>query len=215
MDFLVYVIFLILEKTLVKFERSAVISEKLKEGKGLVIISAHFGNWELLAYGGSRIAEVPFNVIVKEQTNKFIDKEINCIRKSAGNKMVDMNMGIRDILWLLRNNRVVALLSDQSAPKESTVRTNFFIKDVPAFEGAARFALKTGAEVLFGASVRNRDGSYNVAVREIDMSKYKDYSEENIRKLTQEHVNILVEFINLYPDHWLWFHKKFKHSVDY
>ncbi len=128
------------------------IAEKLDEGKGLVIISAHFGNWELLAYGGARLAGEPFNVIVKEQSNKRVDKKINGVRESAGNKMIEMNNAAREVLYLLRHNKIVALLGDQTAPKENSVRIKFFADDVPAFEGAARFAIKTRAPVLFGAS---------------------------------------------------------------
>ena len=191
------------------------INEKLKQGKGLVIISAHFGNWELLAYGGARIAGVPFNVIVKGQTNKILDKRINRVRQSAGNKMIEMNNAVREVLYLLRRNGIIAMLGDQTAPKENSVKVKFFADDVPTFEGAARFAIKTGAAVIFGASARKKDGTYDVIAREIDMSKYLEYNEENIKKFTQEHVNILADLIKTYPDHWLWFHKRFKHVTEY
>lgn len=191
------------------------IAEKLDEGKGLVIISAHFGNWELLAYGGARLAGEPFNVIVKEQSNKRVDKKINGVRESAGNKMIEMNNAAREVLYLLRHNKIVALLGDQTAPKENSVRIKFFADDVPAFEGAARFAIKTRAPVLFGASVRKKDGTYDIIIREVDINKYQVYNEENFKKFTQEHVDILAELIKAYPSHWLWFHKRFKHVMEY
>jgi Kdo2-lipid IVA lauroyltransferase/acyltransferase len=191
------------------------IKDKLKKGKGLVIISAHFGNWELTAYGGARIAGVPFNVIVKEQTNSLVDKRINKIRSSAGNKMIDMDNAAREVLAALRRNEPAALLGDQTAPKENSVKVKFFADDVPAFEGAARFAIKTGSPVIFGISARRSDGTYDIIIRDIDISKYKDYTEENIKKFTQEHADILTDFIKTYPDHWLWFHKRFKHVMEY
>lgn len=191
------------------------IPEKLKEKKGLIIISAHFGNWELTAYGCARIARVPFNVIIKEQSNKLVDKGINRVRESAGNKMIDMNQAAREVLYLLRNNKAVALLGDQTAPKENSVKIKFFIDNVPAFEGAARFAIKTRSPVIFGASVRKKDGTYDIIIREIDIDKYREYNEENFRKFTQEHADILIELIKAHPDHWLWFHKRFKHVIEY
>jgi KDO2-lipid IV(A) lauroyltransferase len=191
------------------------ITDKLKEGKGLVIVSAHFGNWELTAYGCAVLVGEPFNVIVKEQTNRLVDKRINRIRTLRGNRMLDMNLSVRDVLYLLRHNKIIAMLGDQSAPKESSVKVKFFIDDVPAFEGAARFAIKTGAQVMFGVSVRRKDGSYKTITRGIDVTKYGEYNEENVKKLTQEHVDILAELIEQYPDHWLWFHKKFKHVIEY
>jgi KDO2-lipid IV(A) lauroyltransferase len=202
-------------KEIVRIENPGFVKELLSTGNGLIIISAHFANWELMAWGASRVFGEPFNVIVKEQANKLIDRRINRIRESKGNRMIDMNMGIRDTLWLLRNNKVIAMLTDQSAPENRSVKIDFFIKDVPVFEGAARFALKTGARVMFGIPVRNKDYSYTVNVKEIDTSRYSEYNEDNVRKLTQEHVNMLVEYITNYPDHWLWFHRRFKHVIKY
>jgi KDO2-lipid IV(A) lauroyltransferase len=191
------------------------INEKLKSGKGLVIVSAHFGNWELTAYGAALLTGNPFNVIVKEQSNTLVDRRINRIRELRGNKMIEMSSSAREVLTLLKNNKVIAMLSDQSAPKENSVKVKFFIDNVPAFEGAARFALKTGAPMIFGASVRKPDGSYKIILKDIDTKGLNEYNEDNFRKLTQAHADILVNFIRENPDHWLWFHKRFKHIINY
>lgn len=184
--------------------------DKINEGKGVIVISGHFGNWELTAYGSNKLTGVKINVVVKEQTNKKVDEGINRIRTAAGNKMIDMRNSLRQILTALKSGEVVAMLGDQSAPKEN-VKVDFFLKNVPTFEGTARIALKTRANVLFAVSVRSSDGTYRLKFHEIDISKYNEASEENVKALTQEHVNLLVEYIKANPDHWLWFHKRFKH----
>lgn len=192
-----------------KVKNINIFNEKLKQGKGIILISAHYGNWELTAFGVSKLINVPFNVIVKEQTNKRVNEGINKIRTYSGNKMLDMRNSLRGILTVLKNNGIAAMLGDQSAPKEN-VKVDFFIKGVPTYEGTARIAIKTGAVVLFGVSTRDHDGTYSLEMHEIDTSKYKEPSEENIKALTQDHVNLLVEYIKLRPDHWLWFHRRFK-----
>lgn len=197
-------------KELVHVTNPELINNKLKLGKGLILISAHYGNWELIAFAVSRICGEPFNIIVKEQSNKKLDKKINRIRECGGNKMIYMESSLRSTLALLASNKIVAMLGDQSAPKESPVKTDFFMKNVPTFEGAARFAIKTGAPVIFGVPVRNSDHTYTITLIEIDTSKYKEYNDENIAKLTQEHVDLLKEHIIAHPDHWLWFHRRFK-----
>ncbi len=196
-------------RELMKVTNIELITDKLKQGKGLIMISAHFGNWELTAYGVSRMCGIPFNVVVKEQTNKKVDIGINRIRTSKGNVMIEMKNSLRDILSVLKSNGIIAMLGDQSAPKENT-KVNFFLKDVPAFEGTAKIAIKTGAALLFGVSTRNKDGTYSLTLHEINTSKYKDTSDDNIKALTQEHVNMLTEHIRQRPDHWLWFHRRFK-----
>lgn len=185
------------------------IDEKLKKGKGLIFISGHFGNWELTAYAVPKLLGRSLNVVVKEQTNMKVNEGIDRIRKSGGNRMIDMRNSLKEILTILKTGEMVAMLGDQSAPKEN-VKVDFFVKDVPTFEGTAKIAIKTGAAVIFGASTRNDDGTYSLKFHEIDTSKYSDITEENVKALTQEHVNLLVEYIKLRPDHWLWFHRRFK-----
>jgi len=197
-------------KGLVHVTNPELISNKLKLGKGLVLISAHFGNWELIAYSVGQICGEPFNIIVKEQSNKALDRKINRIRKSGGNKMIYMETSLKNILKLLASNKIVAMLGDQSAPQESPVKSDFFMKNVPTFEGAARFAIRTGAPVIFGVPVRDKAGTYSITLIELDTSKYKEYNEPNIAKLTQDHVDLLKEHIIAHPDHWLWFHRRFK-----
>lgn len=193
----------------IKISNLSLINEKLKQVKGLILISAHYGNWELTAYGVSQLCGKQFNVIVKEQSNKRVNECINKIRTAKGNNMIDMRNALREVLSSLKENKIVAMLGDQAAPKEN-VKVNFFVKDVPAFEGTAKFAIKTGSPVLFGVSTRNDDGTYSLTLHEIDTSKYKDSTEENIKELTQQHVNLLVDYIKRRPDHWLWFHRRFK-----
>ena len=196
-------------RNFINIDNPELIIEKLGQGNGLIMISGHFGNWELTAYGVSKLLGIQFNVIVKEQTNKKVNDGIDRIRTSGGNRMIDMRNSLRDILSVIKAGGIIAMLGDQAAPKEN-VRVDFFIKDVPTFEGTARIAIKTGAAVLFGVSTRNIDGTYRLRLHEIDTSKYKDPNDENIKALTQDHVNLLVEYIKQRPDHWLWFHRRFK-----
>ena len=196
-------------RELMKITNIDLLKDKLNQGRGLILISAHFGNWELTAFGVSQMLGVPFNVVVKEQSNRKIDKAINKLRTEKGNRMIDMRNPLREILSVLKGNGIVAMLGDQAAPKEN-IKVDFFIKDVPAFEGTARIAIKTGAAVSFGVSTRNDDGTYSLTLHDVDTSKYKESTDENVRALTQDHVNLLVEYIRQRPDHWLWFHKRFK-----
>ncbi|HJY63395.1 MAG TPA: lysophospholipid acyltransferase family protein [Ignavibacteria bacterium] len=188
--------------------------EKLKNGKGVIFVSAHFGNWELIAYSGALAFCKPVCVIVKEQSNKQLDKRINNIREYNGNRMIEMKKAAREVLKALKGNDIVAILGDQSAPAES-VKVNFLGKEITAFEGPAVFALKTGAPVFWGVPVRDENYNYSLEVIEIDTSMYKEYNAESIKDLTQRTMTLLEESIKKHPDHWLWFHKRFKSVISY
>jgi len=194
-------------KKIMEITNVEIIREKLNEGKGLMVISAHFGNWELAAFGVSRLCGEPLHVIVKEQTNRLINERINKIRGLKDNKMIDMEKGLKYVLMLLRENKIIAMLSDQHAPGQDTVRVKFFAEDVPAYEGAARIALHTGAAVSFGLLIRQNNGNYKITFEEIDTGKY---TQENVKELTQQHTDLLAEYIKKFPEQWLWFHRRFK-----
>jgi KDO2-lipid IV(A) lauroyltransferase len=200
-------------RKMVRLENAESIDKALSKGKGVVMLSGHFGNWELMVYGCSRLTGHIFNIIVKEQTNTKLDTRLNMIRESCGNKTIEMQTALRPTLKTLSENGIIAMLGDQSAPKEGSVKVDFFVKDVPTFEGAARFSIKTGAPLIFGYILREKDNTYTLNLKEVDMSRYREYTEENVKALTQEHAKMLETVIREHPEHWLWFHKRFKHVL--
>jgi KDO2-lipid IV(A) lauroyltransferase len=193
---------------------SEVMGSSFAAGKGIIFVSGHFGNWEIMAYGGAQIFSRPLCVIVKEQSNKKLDRRINKIREFRGNSMFEMRTAAREVMRALAQNKLVAFLGDQSAPAES-VKVNFFGKEITAFEGPAVFALKTGAPVYFGVPVRDKNYNYSLEAIEIDYSDNKEYNDENIKMVTQKTMSLLEEKIRAHPEQWLWFHKRFKSAITY
>ena len=199
-------------KNIVEFpdESQRLIESALKRGRGLILISGHFSNWELVALAIGAFSSKQFAIIVHPFHNKAADKLANKYRALLGNSTVPMANSIRASLSSLRANGIIALLADQSAAKESA-QAKFFGIDVPTFQGPSSFALRTRAAVQVGFAIRKQDGTYRLELHEIDYTDLKDDSEKNIMELTQRHVTALEEYIRKYPDKWLWFHKRFKH----
>ncbi|RCK76587.1 MAG: Lipid A biosynthesis lauroyl acyltransferase [Ignavibacteriae bacterium] len=194
---------------LVKYRNLDLMFEKCKLGKGLIMLSGHFGNWELNAFSTGYISGYPLTIIVKTQSNKLVDKLINKHRTLLGNKVVPMQNSVREILNVLNTGGVVAMLADQSAPKES-VFINFFNREVATFQGPAVFALKTKAPLLMGFIIRNEDFTYEVILEEIQTNDLDDYNEQNVKILTQRHTALLEEYIRKYPHLWMWTHRRWK-----
>jgi KDO2-lipid IV(A) lauroyltransferase len=63
--------------------------------------------------------------------------------------------------------------------------------------------------------VRQADGVYDTTFEEIDQSDLTGYTDENVLELTRRHAAILEKYIRLYPDQWLWMHKRWKHTEQY
>jgi KDO2-lipid IV(A) lauroyltransferase len=195
-------------------EARRLIESALERGRGLILISGHFSNWELVALAVGAFSPKRFLIIVHPFHNRSVDRLANKYRGLLGNTTVPMANSVRASLSTLSKNGIVALLADQSAAKESPP-ARFFEMEVPTFQGPSSFAFRTGAAVQVGFLIRKSDGTYRLDLREVDYSDLKDGSEKDVMELTQRHVNILEEYIQRFPECWLWFHKRFKHIPAY
>ena len=193
----------------VQLENVPALQKIISENNGAVFVSGHFGNWELMALAIGIFIDKQLSIVVKKQRNEFVDKKISLQRSMFGNKLIPMENAIKESLTELNKGNIVALLSDQSAPKES-VYVNFFGKNVATFQGPAAFALKTKKPLILFYCIRTCEGNYDLRWEPIDKSDLQNYNEENIYELTQRHTKKLEEMIRKYPEQWLWTHRRWK-----
>ncbi|HTY11079.1 MAG TPA: lysophospholipid acyltransferase family protein [Bacteroidota bacterium] len=198
-------------REVVRMPETSVMDARLQEGKGLIMLGGHFGNWELIAIAVGLLSKHPLTIIVQRQRNKFVDAFMNKNRTLFGNKVVEMEKAPREIISTLRNNGVVAILADQSGPREGLF-VNFFGRPASTHRGPALFSVRTGAPIIMAFIIRQPDGLYNVEFEEVETKDVGGTDEEKIEQITARHVAILEEYATRYPDHWLWMHKRWKHT---
>ena len=179
-----------------------------RTGKGTMLMSGHFGNWEILACAVVA-AGFPLVVIARQQRNILVDDMINSFRRAGGIETVPLGMGVRAFLRALRQNKLVAMLADQDAHTEG-VFVDFFNIPSATAAGPAVLALKTGATIIFSTCIQRRDGTYDTFFEKIPTQDVSGVTDENIRLLTQRHVAKLEEKIRQWPDHWFWMHRRWK-----
>jgi len=197
-------------RSLVRYEQPDLLKERYAEGKGLLLLTAHFGNWELLAQSIIAHFGFPVHIIVKTQANPLVDRKINQRRTRFGNLVIPMETSLREVLKALREGGAVGIVADQAAPREN-VAIEFFGRDVPTHQGPAVLSIKVGSPLLAIFAVRQADGTYQAYVREVPTRDLGRYTEENVIELTRRHTKLTEEFIRRYPDHWMWMHKRWKH----
>jgi KDO2-lipid IV(A) lauroyltransferase len=183
-------------------------------GKGAVLLSAHFGSWELIPHSVRLFLEHPLVMIVQRQRNGRIDAVVDSIRKQHGNSTVPMGPSSRGLLTALREKKIVLILGDQSGPKESPF-INFFERPAATHRGAAALCLKTDAPLIFLILIRVENGTFDLHYEEVDRSGLERYTEENVTELTRRHTALLEEQIRRHPEQWLWMHKRWKHTEYY
>jgi Kdo2-lipid IVA lauroyltransferase/acyltransferase len=186
----------------------------LARGKGLILLSGHFGAWEFIVTSMSLRLGHPVVAIAQPQRNRWIDAVITANRNRFGSGTVTMHRSVREVMNLLRAGKIVGMLGDQSGPKESLF-IEFFGRPAATHRGAAAFSLKYDAPLVMFFFIRQADGTYRAVYEEVDRGGLPGSSEENIVELTRRHTAILERYIRKYPDHWLWMHKRWKHTEFY
>ena len=182
--------------------------------RGVIFLSAHYGNWELLIHGGRLQLGKPIAIIVQRQRNRKINEAINLSRSRHGTVTIPMGPSSREALKVLQDGGILGMLGDQSAAKEAAY-VDFFGRPAATHRGVAAFSLKKNVPVIMAFMVRRSDARYDLILEEVDRSGLEAYSEENVMELTRRHTVILEKYIRLHPDHWLWMHKRWKHTEGY
>lgn len=185
------------------------LSKTLDQQKGCVLVSAHFGNWELMALC-SGLLMAPFTIVVKELKNHAIDRKINSWRTMQGNRIVYDWQALRTGLRTLREGGIVTILGDQSDSGGSFF-TEFLGRRTAVFLGPAFLALKAGVPLFVVMCRSIGNGRYTIDIEEIDMSdlgREKADAEELARRYTK----VIERFIYQYPEEWFWLHNRWKRS---
>ncbi|MGA7161669.1 MAG: lysophospholipid acyltransferase family protein [Bacteroidota bacterium] len=196
---------------IVSMPDTSIMDARLKEGKGLIMLGGHFGNWELIAIAVGVISHHPLTIIVQRQRNRLVDAFMNKNRTLFGNKVVEIEKAPKEIIAALRNNGVVAILADQSGPQEGLF-VNYFGRPASTHRGPAVFSVRTGAPIIMAFIIRQANGQYKVEFEEVDTHNVGGTDEERVEQITVRHVAMLEKYATRYPDHWLWMHKRWKHS---
>ena len=173
-------------------------------GRGVLVATAHLGNWELSAFAHA-LMTAPMNVVVRPLDNPLIDGMVERRRALTGNRPIGKKDFARAILKALAANQAVGILIDQNAGLDDGVFVDFFGVPASAGTGFAKFAAHSGAVVLPGFALWNETERRYVLrfYPAIEMTG-------DIARDTQALQSKLEEVIREHPDQWLWIHRRWK-----
>ncbi len=184
------------------------IERALALGKGIVFVTGHFGNFELMgAFAGQRF---PLDVVVKPLRNPLVEARVTALRREAGVGLIPIGAGVRRIFEALRANRGVAMLADQDARRHG-VFVPFFGRPTSTAEGPARLALRTGAPMILGFDLRGPDGRHTLEMLP-PLERPAPDDPDPVRTLTAQHAAVLESWVRRHPEMWFWLHRRWKTS---
>jgi KDO2-lipid IV(A) lauroyltransferase len=187
-------------------------TEACKEGKGVLIFSAHFGNWEI---GNAALAIMtqPFIFVYRVFDSPFLERIITGVRASYGNISLSKENAMRPMIRLLKNGATINLLIDQNVTWYEGVFVDFFGRKACTTPGLALLALHTKAQVLPVFTRHLPDGKYLLEIGkkvEIVSSGNRD---TDVLINTQNFTKIIEEKIRQYPEQWFWIHQRWKTNL--
>jgi len=196
----------------IKIENIDYFNQALSKGKGVIVLTAHLGNWEL---GGVVVAllRYPFWVVALPHKNKKVDEFFNNQRQSKGIHVIPFGKAARQCLSLLRENKMIALVGDRDFSEKGLV-LDFFGKKTHFPLGPAAFAIKTGAVIVPGFMFRNSDDSFTLRIEEpiefkpkADIIGPQEITDKDMNNVIGQYINIFERYIKERPDQWYMFRR--------
>jgi len=189
----------------------SLLDKAIDEGRGVLAVTAHLGNFEL----GGRIlaARYPVLDVVKPLHNSQFDSYLERQRAGHGIATVPMAEAGRAVLSHLRRGGLVTLLGDQDAGREG-VRTNFLGLPASTWPGAARLALHTGCPVVPLAILRQAHGGHVLHIGEPISATGLTTAAADVALLTARISHAVEKFIWSRPEQWFWVHRRWKGAAE-
>ncbi len=197
-------------KNVVKINNLELVKRREKEQNGVIILTAHFGNWEYSGISAGLNLNKNIFVVAKSQRNPYVNDWMNKYRSSLVNEVVPLGVSIRNVYTALLKKEIIALVADQRGPEES-IKLDFFGRKTSVYTGPAILSLKMNSPIIYGVTVRQPDYSYKVDFTEISREDLPDDYEGKVKVLSERLLMYLEESIRKNPDQWLWMHKRWKH----
>lgn len=181
----------------------------LGEGKGVISITAHMGNWELLA-GTFGLSGFDGAVIGRKIYYEPYNRWIVNLRLAVGVRTIYREDAARGVLSVLRRNQIIGMLPDQDIASQEGIFLPFFGR--PAYTPAApvKLALVTGAPIVPSFLIREPEGRYRILLGEVIRPNQEIAREEAIRRSTEDWMGQFEDMIRRFPDQWMWMHNRWK-----
>ena len=184
--------------------------EAEKNGRGIIFLTGHVGSWELLSFAWSAL-EYPISFLVRPIDNSRIEAMIEKVRTRFGNRAIDKKSAARQSLRVLREGGTLGILSDLNSHPNEGVFVPFFGKLACTSAGIATLALKTDAVVIPTCAVwdKQKKRYFFHGDPPVELVRTGDHRKD-VELNTARFAAAMERMVRLYPEQWLWIHKRWK-----
>jgi KDO2-lipid IV(A) lauroyltransferase len=188
------------------------LAESRRSGRGLMILTGHMGNWELMCHRIAEIFSFRLHIVGRRTGHPLTDALADRLRTINGNCFMSKDGSARDMLAVLKSGGVLGTLIDQAILTDSpnsTALVPFMGLEATFNLGPLRLARRAGAAIIL--IIFRREGRTHFAhiFPSLPPAPEKPEEEDHLAKARQ--INAwLGEYIRRYPDQWLWGHRRWK-----
>ena len=179
--------------------------QMLKNNKGAIIMTGHLGNWEyfLPTFG---LNGFPFSIVAQKIKNPYLNKFFLKTRTIKNVNIIFKKDGTKKMLQALKDQNYLGLASDQNAGKKG-LEINFLNIKTSIPKGAAIFHIKTGAPIIIGYCIMDKNKKYTFSTQILDTSGINFEKDDAIYTINRKFTDNLGRMIKKYPNQYFWFHK--------
>lgn len=175
----------------------------LHQGKGAILVTGHFGSWEILgAWLGSH--GYPTAPVVQKQHNPGANRFFYERREAVGLQQIWQKAGSTAMTDVIRQGQILCLLSDQDARRKGLF-VSFFNRPSSTPKGTAVFHYRTGAPLILGVCIQRQPFEYEIHFKIITPPEKRD-----LTALTQRYTTEMETIIRRHPEQYFWFHRRWK-----
>ncbi len=199
-------------REMVRFEDEAWWREAItwERPTGVLILSGHFGNWELQVYAHGRRGH-PITMVHRPIRNPLIDRWLNEFRARAGTRLIRKHHGAGQVLRALREKALLVIPFDQNSTRGLGVFVDFFGLPASTNAGIARIGLRADAPIVPGFMVRQgRSARHVIHVLPIINPEHTGDPKADVLRTTAQLSAIFEDMVRRHPEQWLWVHKRWK-----
>jgi KDO2-lipid IV(A) lauroyltransferase len=201
------------KKKLVRIEGIEHLAAAREQGKGVLLLAGHFGNWEVSTVAGmSQFKQYRGHLHFIRRPLKpqwFNDLVMRRFQK-AGFGTLEKTGSLDEILALLEENRIIVSIFDQFTVRKYGIQSEFFGHPAHTFKSLAVLAQFTGAPVIPSSSWREPDGThvllFEPPVEVLTEGRTKDILSKNTKRFNEALERIILR----HPEQWIWMHKRWK-----
>ncbi len=178
-----------------------------RPGRGVLVMSAHFGSWEVLGPVLS-LYRAPSHFVIRPTHNPLVERDMRALRERFGSRTIPKRGAARGMMKAVTAGGTVAILIDQRVHPNEGVAVPFFGDGSHSTPLLAQLSLRTGAPVVPTFVYPEPGGRFRVVVREPIAASGE--GEEGVRALTARYMKAIEDEIRGRPEMWLWMHERWR-----